>query len=902
MAQKITDLVKDLKPYVTRWIQDAQLSGGGGGISTSAITAHALSGTYHTGTLTDAQGPQFLLRDGSRAITGNIAMNDGKTIDGMDPSVHQADANAHHARSHSVFSSSDHTVPGTAALDLVGATAAGVLGKITPSSAPTVAEILKSDSAGGLTLQELRIGTAMTFYKSGNVATTPDIAFTSSGMIAADANLYFAIDADEATVPSTNAFIWQRSSSNTTDGVELMRLNESGMLTVTGSVRVSEINSLTGIELVPVDDLTLNPGSNKVILANGKGHQTASFVSGFVGSGFRLDQGITSAGRTSLTIDDLTVRGRMSVYELLIRQIRATNGSVFVSSTGKVAAVGTPSGSLYVIDTDSETPHGFLVNDVIRAQRTRWNGTTLVEVYQSDLVVTAVTNLTRFTGNLISGSSPDVGMEYVRLGSTSNANRRGSVYITADDDNAPFIDIVDGVTSHADWNTPGKVKGRVGKLTGITATTNEYGIIAGNGFANTDKFFKASNVGVLLNNVDLALRSGGTLTGELKSDGTMWLGTSGSHMFDFDGTTLKIGGTAATSWTVSAGQIASSNVRIISGNDTNARIEVGDPAGPGTAGIRGGDGTTLTGWAIWAGASHTNRGTAPFRVNMQGDIWAESANITGTIYATAGYIGGTAAGWAITSGQLASSNIKLISGASARIEVGSGTVDSTTAGMATGSAGTDVILWAGKTFANRDSATSPFKLTLNGNAYFGSENLRIGTDGARVKMPVTSSLNISASNAAFRWFDSTDIDVTPGTAVNFVGFVGYRNTASATHVVDGLWTSYVGSTNYNSYAARIGLQAGHSDGTTYTDVTLLLVREPGSGKKYALFAGDEFDIDGTLYLKQRGSAPAIADAEIHVYTRNDKFIVAYRSGATTKYRYMDLTSTNANWTYTTTAP
>ena len=35
-------------------------------------------------------------------------------------------------------------------------------------------------------------------------------------------------------------------------------------------------------------------------------------------------------------LDDLTVRGTMNVFELLIHQIRATNGSLFVSNTGKI--------------------------------------------------------------------------------------------------------------------------------------------------------------------------------------------------------------------------------------------------------------------------------------------------------------------------------------------------------------------------------------------------------------------------------------------------------------------------------------------------------------------------------------------------------------------------------------
>ena len=67
-----------------------------------------------------------------------------------------------------------------------------------------------------------------------------------------------------------------------------------------------------------------------------------TFVSGFAGSGFR----ITSGSTYSTTTDDLTVRGTMNVYELLINQIRATNGSLFVSNTGKITSASLSSNNL----------------------------------------------------------------------------------------------------------------------------------------------------------------------------------------------------------------------------------------------------------------------------------------------------------------------------------------------------------------------------------------------------------------------------------------------------------------------------------------------------------------------------------------------------------------------------
>jgi hypothetical protein len=61
---------------------------GQGGAATGGMVSHDLSGGYHTGTLASAQAPQFLLTDGTRALTGNLAVDSGVTIDGVDISSH----------------------------------------------------------------------------------------------------------------------------------------------------------------------------------------------------------------------------------------------------------------------------------------------------------------------------------------------------------------------------------------------------------------------------------------------------------------------------------------------------------------------------------------------------------------------------------------------------------------------------------------------------------------------------------------------------------------------------------------------------------------------------------------------------------------------------------------------
>jgi|TARA_B100000519_G_C14010201_1_gene328316 hypothetical protein len=44
------------------------------------------------------------------------------------------------------------------------------------------------------------------------------------------------------------------------------------------------------------------------------------------------------------------------------------------------------------------------------------------------------------------------------------------------------------------------------------------------------------------------------------------------------------------------------------------------------------------------------------------------------------------------------------------------------------------------------------------------------------------------------------------------------------------------------------------------------------------------------------------DVEAKLYVRDNKLIVAWNDGGTTRYKYLDLTGTGATWTHTTTAP
>ena len=142
MTDTISSLAQKLRPY---WLRDA--TGGGGVVSGGggAMSAHALNGPYHTGTLDEAQAPW--------AVTDS------------EFAAHAANPDAHHARQHSIISGSDHTATGSK-WQIVGLTAVNTLGLLTPIQNPGAAEaILKTDANGAVQVVSLEATSAL--YATG---------------------------------------------------------------------------------------------------------------------------------------------------------------------------------------------------------------------------------------------------------------------------------------------------------------------------------------------------------------------------------------------------------------------------------------------------------------------------------------------------------------------------------------------------------------------------------------------------------------------------------------------------------------------------------------------------------------------------------------------------------------
>tara|TARA_Y100001963_G_scaffold130892_1_gene187628 strand:+ start:327 stop:6206 length:5880 start_codon:yes stop_codon:yes gene_type:complete len=362
------------------------------------------------------------------------------------------------------------------------------------------------DANGDLTLHKLNAGTRNIVFKTdGDSSGDMDAAITLGS--SEDLTIRTQNDGGDIEIKTTNfddAIYIDDSTQRVGIGTNVPgdkftvagNISSSGVgifssLDISGNI---DVDGTTNLDVVDIDGnvdvagtLTLNNTTTTTDYISSPFYQ-----SGFAGTGWRIESGSEA---TSLTVDDLTVRGNMSVYELLIHQIRATNGNLFISNTGKIISASITNTSeqefKLFFDTGSGYGHSFRPGDLIRAQR--WqpdaNGSGS-QVYKSDLAIISVTDTTssiaRLTGSMDAGSTdiPQAGYEYVRIGNYTTSSRQGSIYMTADDGNAPFIDVVDDVTKHSEFGS--KVKTRIGRLSGITSTTfpsigtglDEYGFYA----------------------------------------------------------------------------------------------------------------------------------------------------------------------------------------------------------------------------------------------------------------------------------------------------------------------------------------------------------------------------------------------------------------------------------------
>ncbi len=231
------------------------------------------------------------------------------------------------------------------------------------------------------------------------------------------------------------------------------------------------------------DVLAFDSNMNISFFNNSKLHSN-NFVSGWSGSGWQIDRGLSVANESSFEVDNLTIRNTLNAYELLINKIRAVEGGQVISAAaGKVKSINS---NVYTLeDADDDGTCSFDVDDIVLVQKVRLDGTTITKRIVKK--VTAVSGVRITLGTLADAPTAtgniEIGDAIVQIGSTSKASRQGSIYLTAHDSGSPFIRVMDGVTSWADWTSASKIKAQLGNLSGYTFNGNAlsgYGLVSEN--------------------------------------------------------------------------------------------------------------------------------------------------------------------------------------------------------------------------------------------------------------------------------------------------------------------------------------------------------------------------------------------------------------------------------------
>ncbi len=195
-----------------------------------------------------------------------------------------------------------------------------------------------------------------------------------------------------------------------------------------------------------------------------------NFVSGLLGEGYRIRD-------SHLEINEITVRRRMNVFELLIQKIRSVGGQIFLSASSikisKVEAVS--NGYKCFFDTENNTiPQPFVVNDlalcqVFTGKNTKRYWRAVRETGEGYFILSK-------SDCEINSDIPEAGDELILCGNKTEKERQSVIIISAYGVNAPYMDTYGGIDS---FSTEGKLLTREGNLDGII--DESFGQLTGQG-------------------------------------------------------------------------------------------------------------------------------------------------------------------------------------------------------------------------------------------------------------------------------------------------------------------------------------------------------------------------------------------------------------------------------------
>jgi hypothetical protein len=253
--------------------------------------------------------------------------------------------------------------------------------------------------------------------------------------------------------------------------------------------------------------------------------------------------------------------------------------------------------------------------------------------------------------------------------------------IVSDSGGTPIISILSGAAGTITITNGSSSQIILGKYDG-----SNYGLKAG------DAVLNSSGLTISGTTSSVSLGTGNSIIKINNTDG-LFLGNSLQALAPFSVTmagVIKATSGTIGGWTLGATTLTGGNTELSS----TGVVTVG--VSNDVAKMSSVDGT----YRLWVG--HATSGSAPFRVNKNGNLIAENADITGQVKATSGYIGSVANGWSITS--------------SALTNVGNGVIQ-------TDGAANAGIKLDGSSFRGYDASSNErFKLGTDGAGFLGSSS------------------------------------------------------------------------------------------------------------------------------------------------------------------------------------
>lgn len=185
---------------------------------------------------------------------------------------------------------------------------------------------------------------------------------------------------------------------------------------------------------------------------------TPDFVSGLLGSGARLKD-------SHLELNEITVRQRMNVFQLVIQKVMHQGGILILSPGGAEITSVVDGGTYYKCTFDTKNgklKQPFVVDDQLLSQSFDEGN---MKRYWRRVTSTGndYFNLSKTDCEVNSGI-PAVGDEVVVLGNKTDVNRQSAMILCSVGANAPYMDTYDGINT---FSLEGKLRTREGSLSGI---------------------------------------------------------------------------------------------------------------------------------------------------------------------------------------------------------------------------------------------------------------------------------------------------------------------------------------------------------------------------------------------------------------------------------------------------